>query len=555
MANVLGDDFAKCHDRFASGEPFGEDAKYDPTYQALRAEIQNLTAMSSKEGAVDWKGIKAKSIEVLATKSKDLTVTGYLTLALFYLDGFAGLEDGLAIMRKYLQEDWDGIFPPRPRGRILALEWLVTRLTPFVEERHAKPEEVEFLAPIRDHVRAIRETASERLMHQAPAFGDLVAAIAQTIEEAPPPPSPPPAAVPEAPTPAPAPAAAPPAPAAAPAPAPVAAPAPAAAPAVALPPEAPLGEEASVTEVKDRLRMLIAPLRRANPLSPLSYRLLRALKWDDLSAPPPAEPGSGKTRIPAPRKEQQAALDSLFQGQRWPELLDASEGAFHAASGTFWLDLQRYSITALERMDPAAGVRTAARVKSELSALLERFSNLPSLTFADGTPFASEATRQWIAVAVREVALPALSGRSAGADDSVLEANEVEKAQDLLVRGELTPALGILQGAIEKASNIRARFRTRLAAAQICLRANQIAWARTLLEDLKREMEALGFEDWEPETSVDVYQLLALCYARTLKERGEEDRPAVEEALRQVKSKLFRLDLRAVAAVDEALAD
>ncbi|MCP4657174.1 MAG: hypothetical protein GY856_17335, partial [bacterium] len=54
--------------------------------------------MSSKEGSVDWKGIKAKSIEVLATRSKDLTVAGYLSLALFYLDGFAGLDDGLAIV-------------------------------------------------------------------------------------------------------------------------------------------------------------------------------------------------------------------------------------------------------------------------------------------------------------------------------------------------------------------------------------------------------------------------------------------------------------------------
>ncbi|MCP4657422.1 MAG: hypothetical protein GY856_18610 [bacterium] len=43
--------------------------------------------------------------------------------------------------------------------------------------------------------------------------------------------------------------------------------------------------------------------------------------------------------------------------------------------------------------------------------------------------------------AVREVALPALSGRSAGSEDSVLEADDVEKAQELLAREELSSAL------------------------------------------------------------------------------------------------------------------
>src|SRR6185436_9599048 len=44
MPHVLGDDFAKCIDRFAGAAPFGEDAKFDPVYQDLRAEVQKLTA-------------------------------------------------------------------------------------------------------------------------------------------------------------------------------------------------------------------------------------------------------------------------------------------------------------------------------------------------------------------------------------------------------------------------------------------------------------------------------------------------------------------------------
>ena len=64
----------------------------------------------------------------------------------------------------------------------------------------------------------------------------------------------------------------------------------------------------------------------------------------------------------------------------------------------------------------------------------------------------------------------------------------------------------------------------------------------------------LGVEKWEPETAVEFYQLLALCYARTLPERKDkEEKEGLRQSLENARAKLFRLDMRAAAALDESL--
>ena len=126
MPKVLGDDFDRIVTVFDGENPYGIDAKYESEYVDLRAEIQKLTAASSKETTIDWKAIKKWSIEVLTTQSKDLTVSCYLTLSLFILHGYAGLFDGLSVVDKMVTDHWDDLFPPKKklRPRVLAFDWL-----------------------------------------------------------------------------------------------------------------------------------------------------------------------------------------------------------------------------------------------------------------------------------------------------------------------------------------------------------------------------------------------------------------------------------------------
>jgi type VI secretion system protein VasJ len=558
MPHVLGDDLEKCRARFPGDTPFGTDIKYDPLFEGIKAEVLKLTAHTSLEGGVDWKMVKARSLEILGTKSKDLTVACYLTTALFMLDGYGGLADGIEILHAYVKDDWEGVFPPaaRPRNRALTLEWLVTRLAPFVENKAPEPFEIALLPPLRDQLAAFQEGVRQRLLHEAPSFTDLNAAIAVYLED-----------LKDAPVggngSAPAPTAE----------APSASPQGTAPPVAAQPAPVAVAAGTPADEIAGRIRALVPALRDADSLSPMPYRLLRTLKWESATEPPldPNSPNPGTTRIQPPRAQQRLALENMLAASNWAALLTTSEGAFQDAGGTFWLDLHRYTATALEGL---GATRAADAVKEEVARVVGRLKTLTTLAFADRTvidprrptertiertPFASEETRQWIETLKSDAAgeaAPALAlptSRAVEPSEPALSPTDARTIQEMLNRQQSTAAFDLLQAAVDKAPNQRARFRTRLTAARLCLQANQTAWARALLETLLTETETFRFEDWEPETAADLYQLLALCYARPARKGGPQDPEAARVQIEDLRKKLFRIDMRAAAGLEEAL--
>ncbi|MCU0291451.1 MAG: type VI secretion system protein TssA [Thermoanaerobaculaceae bacterium] len=549
MPYVLGTDFEACLKPFAGALPYGEDPKADSTFFDLRAEIQKLTAHSSTQGGVDWKAVKAWSLEILGKRSKDLTTASYLSLALFLTDGYRGLADGLAVLTGLAGEHWDGVFPPvaRPRTRVTALEWLVARLAPLVEDRPPAADEQPVVAEIRDLVNRLQEVAQSKLLHEAPPFGELLSAVSARVASAQPAPAPatepqPPTLQPSA---APAPAAPPPA---------TSTPTPSSQP-IAVPAAAIPATGASLSDLKTAFAPLLAAWRQVEPVNPAHLRIARSLRWDELAGPPPADPASGRTRLSPPRPQLRTALDGAFTSSRWQDLLQASEGAFGEPAGTFWLDLQMYSAIAVENLEGARGKVAAETVKSACRELLQRMPTLPELSFSDGAPFAAERTRKWLDEICEEAA-PTLSiggPAAAGAQGSALEAGEIAQARELFGKKKLGQALEILQRGIERAGTARSRFHTRLDAAQACLQAEQEGWARTLLEELGREMEGFTFERWQPETAIQVYQLTALCYARLAKDRKTENRETLRAEVEKLKARLFRLDMRAAAVVEEML--
>ena len=131
-------------------------------------------------------------------------------------------------------------------------------------------------------------------------------------------------------------------------------------------------------EIAGRIRALIPALRDADPLSPVPYRLLRTLKWETAAEPPldPNSPTPGTTRIQPPRQQQRTALENMFAAANWAALLPASEGAFQDPGGTFWLDLHRYTATALEGL---GATRAAEAVKEEVARVVGRLKTLATL--------------------------------------------------------------------------------------------------------------------------------------------------------------------------------
>jgi type VI secretion system protein ImpA len=99
----------------APATPCGADLEYDPAFLELERLVQGKPEQQMGSAVVpaqepDWDAI-AKRAAALLGKTKDLRVALHLTRALLNRDGFAGLRDGLAVLRGLVERHWDGLFP------------------------------------------------------------------------------------------------------------------------------------------------------------------------------------------------------------------------------------------------------------------------------------------------------------------------------------------------------------------------------------------------------------------------------------------------------------
>ena len=120
-------------------QPAGVDARYDPDFEALQAEIDKLSTPSAM-GGTDWETVERLAAVILSGKSKDLLAASYFAVAAIRTRGLEGLAQGLQVMGDLIEHFWEDLFPPkkRMRGRAAALEWWVKKSAAALED--LKPE-------------------------------------------------------------------------------------------------------------------------------------------------------------------------------------------------------------------------------------------------------------------------------------------------------------------------------------------------------------------------------------------------------------------------------
>lgn len=516
--------------------PAGVAARLDPEYQAVAEEVGKLDAVTG--GEVDWKKVTAGAGGILEKRSKDVVIAAYLAHALHVTGGVDGLATGAALLAELLDRYWDTAFPEvkRVRGRVNAVQWFLEKTLRALDGARAGAGDQERVATLDAAARRFSEVARARFAEQAPAFGPLLEAVGRLAADAEraaaPPPPPAPSAAPQATAPQ---AAA--APGAPPPPAASAAPAPAA---PAMP--AAVGTLASADAATDFLRDAGAALaaaghtvRRASPSDPLAYRVLRTGVWLHLAAEPPAD--GGKTSVPPPSEDLRAQLKALAQNQKWAALLEETESAL--GQNRFWLDLHRLTAQALAGL---GGGHDRARdaVAAELRTLLVRMPALPTLAFADGTPFADAQTRAWL----EEEVAPKPGGGSAAAaapdegaalDPAILE--RLARARKLFGGGQAKEALAEFQAFVAARPGGRAQFRARLDLARACAGAGLTALAKATYEELDREAVAHGLDAWEPALAGECLKGL-VATARALSKDPRGATPGLEARYQR----LCRLD-------------
>ncbi len=480
--------------------PAGTVDKFDPDYEALRAEAAKLD--SPRGEIVDWEKIYKLGDRLITTKAKDLVIVAHAAGSLVHTKGLDGLVTATAFLSEFMDKFWEELHPPkaRLRARANALEWFLEKSVVALSARKNTAAERPSIEALAEQINRLRDLVSARFEGIAPAitpFKELVERILIELPKAaaaPPPPAPTPAPVSagsESP-----PAAAAEAPSSTPA-----APAAPSAPMAAMPtPVAASGSSANLDEVSKFLRAASDPLiesgtalRKAQPQEPTAYRILRTGFWLPVVTAPPVGK-NGRTFLPGLQEGQRKQLETLASSGNFAGLLDESESLMTISRLN--LNLQRYSVQALQ----ALGYQPAKNaVLAELRSLLDRAAPLLKLLAADGSPLADEQTQSW----VNDDVLVKAGGGSSNASADLLPADTQETLKKLTDAGKTLDAVGILQPLSESAKDARSRFLLRLMQAEVCRKGNVIGIAEAIYSALDEEAQKRELRSWDPDLVAD----------------------------------------------------
>ncbi|WP_442855104.1 type VI secretion system protein TssA [Burkholderia sp. ABCPW 14] len=517
--------------------PAGDGVRNDARFDVLHTELAKL-ASPGAGGQVDWRAVANLATELLRDRGKDLLVGCYLAGALLQIGGAAGLRCGLEVVGDLIERHWDAMSPPLPRMRARrgALQWLLDRVDAMRDAGAVACGGAcanELIDQLRAAARRIDALLAERdidapTMRAVNAFADRLpvepvepvepdetdetdaADVLDAMDEAP-------ANIVDA----------------------SAEHAPAA-PAgrtgrranvdAARQPASlndAVGRESALDDALAHLHRIAMAFAQADWTDARSFRLRRFACWSNVRALPDTEVDGGRTRIPAPNAQVVDVAKGIdVHGEPADAIRFAEE---HAQAFPLWLDLQRIAACSLARAggdcaDALHEVETAVR------ALLGRLPGLDALKFADGTPFADDATRAWLAglsapIGAADTASPSSSPMTEEPDRARSDAHEacaddaVDRARALAANGQLDRALHAIQAAIDRAPSAECRLKARIRLCEFVRDhwAHEIpeAFARGVIEPIRRH-DLLA---WNPGLALDG---LSAAYALLIRRRDRD---------------------------------
>ncbi|MBS1831096.1 MAG: type VI secretion system protein TssA [Acidobacteria bacterium] len=252
---------------------------------------------------------------------------------------------------------------------------------------------------------------------------------------------------------------------------------------------------ANKEEVAIRLEAICKYLREQDPANPGPYMMLRGFRWGELrglgSEPDPRE-------LLAPPTEQRQNVKRAFLNGDWSECLNAAETVMAGPGGRAWLDVHRYAVKAAQELGYDL---VANAIKNDLRGLLADLPELPRWQLLDDSPTANTKTREWLEEVQQEQPLaprvipdtppeppppPKFSGRDA-----------FEVAKDYYRSGSLSSAISWLNQQLAKESNGRGRFERKAQIAWLLIESTNDVLALSYVEECLAQVEAHKLEEWE----------------------------------------------------------
>jgi type VI secretion system protein VasJ len=476
----------------------GEDGSYDPDFETARLEADKSTEN-------DYAVMAEASRRFLMKKSKDMRALGYLTFASAMNDGLDAFGEAVQAYAKLVMEHWDDIHPKRPAARANALKWLNGERNVSLLGGVKGGATYETLLAAHEILGELRVFCEQKFPESPPSFAGFAKVVKEFTEKHKPKP------VEEAPV-------------------------QSAAPAAAAP------VQGAITSSGDALMAIQKGsyfLMESDKINPLSYRIVRMLKWEQLREAVPNN--GGKTMIPAPYPATLEAYRTLFQNAQWQDLAKNGEETFSSDAYIFWFDLQRYICGALAGLG-AEYAPCAKAIRIELALLLARIPGLESLAFDDGTPFADPVTREWIQTDV----VSAVGGGGGGGPAPIKKKGDVgeeqKQAEALLGEGKLEAALQILRVGLANDSSEKNNFDRKLIMAELLFKGNKPHVSRSILEDLKSNLDRYTLTRWDPELCIAVYLLSQKVYLALMTSAEDNFKPALWEKALEMHAQISKLD-------------
>lgn len=527
--------------------PGGEEARSHEEYEAVAAELDKLTSLSGA-GPVDWARVEQTGTAILSGQSKDFMIAAWVSAAWMERHGGDGLSAGLQLFAGLVQNFWETAFPPlkRLRGRRNALTWWLDRAQEWLEKNPLPPLPADKHKTMVEAVSAIDATLAEKDPESPPlmAFVRQIKSLEVEAEAAPVA-----ADAPAAPAAASGASEAPSSGTAAPsaASAPAAPPRPAQTPSGGATPAFSAAAPNDINSLDDIVKALEPALNHIGHVArafmaidrfhPLMIDLGRFAARASLMAPPPANAGATHLMPPAtPILDAFQSITAAGNPEGLVEFCESRIGAF-----PYWLDLDRESARGFGMLGEK-GAAMRQRVVENALAFVDRMPGLIDLTFSDGTPFASEETRQWLE-----------SSRSKGGTGSNDPFDALrQQAQQATADGKADDAMRLYQSFMKASWSGRDRFRARLAMAEGFVANAGTADPMPLVQPLAEECLQRRIADWEPELAVQCWQLvyraaraaLANPSLNTVATRRDACEKAMADALGHIASLDFTLASR-----------
>lgn len=481
--------------------PVGEDPGYDDDFQRMREEVNKLSG-------ADVDLVAQLAQKLLQQSCKDLRVATYYLWARLHRDGETGLADGLSLLAALMERYASDILPVRPNSRKMALEWLagsrvLGSLSLYPQVVKAETERTVAALVWLEHgfshwpedQRPRLDALYGALTTRLAVSGGVDAIVPQTSSDS------------------------------------------------AVRTSAPGPSVSPIKSGRDLLdsgRGLASYLRDQPEGWLAAHRLMKSLRWDTVHQVPPQN-AQGVTRLAPPRGEYRAQLKRLHLQQSWRELIDLVEQMYAEGVNHFWLDLQWYLHQALSKSaEPHKS--WADVVKRDLGMLLQRLPGVELLCWSDGSPFADEATREWINQQVSgnrpEQWLPAAAPAPSAAACEILALEPEALAQ--------ADADGVEQALAWLASRPdvqtgRQRWLLRLLMARVAEQCGKAELAIHLFTELDVAAQRHTFGDWEPDLLFEVKARL-LKLLRLKAQRNDADRPTL--------ARQMELQLAALVSID-----